>query len=256
MVMGLVELAGWVTASLLMVAMVVAWEVGVRVGRREANTPGGASTRIDDATGALLALLLGFTFATAAAKHERRLWLMVDEATAIGDLAGVASVLSEPTRTELMSDIREYLDVRIEAARTPPDDAAVGALVQRTRSLEGRLSSTVARAVREDNAPSVHNALVGHLNAVTTALEKRLAARSDHVPGTILVMLLVSAIVGAFSIGRSQGIAGAWQPMSTSLFLGLVVLVIFVTIDLEQPRRGIVTVPVAALESVRANLTR
>lgn len=254
--MWLVRLDAWVTASVLVALMVVAAEIGLWMGRRAATRQGATNTRIDDATAALFGLLLAFTFGAATARYDKRLWLMVEEATAIGDLAGVAAVIAEPERSELKKELVEYIDVRIATSLVGGDLARDAQLVEQARQLQEAMTATATRAVRSNNTPSVHTALVMKLSETTTSFEKRRAALDDHVPPTILVMLLVTAAIGAFSLGRVQGVTHSRQPVPMAIFILLVGLAVYTTLDLDEARKGTVRVPVTALESVRASLQR
>ncbi len=254
--MWLIQRHEWVAASVLVAVMLVATEIGFHAGRRMAQRPGAKSTRVDDASAALFGLLLAFTFGAATTRYDRRLWLMVDEATAIGDLAGVAGVLAEPQRSELKKDIIDYLDVRIATTLVGDDPIREAPLLERTRQLQESMHLTAQRAVESHNSPSVHTALLMTYNATTTAFEHRRAALYDHVPLPILVMLLVTAAFTAFSLGRIQGVGRGRQPVSTVVFIALVGFALYTTLDLEQARSGLIKVPVGALQSVRASLVR
>jgi hypothetical protein len=251
--MRLVDLDARISAVILIMVMLIASELGHRMGRLAAKRAGNINTRVDDAIQAVFALIVGFSFAGAAAKHDRRVWLMVDEATAIGDFATASSVVAEPERSELRQTIRDYVEVRLTTANTF-DTVELGELVARTRRFEGEMQRNVAQIVAKQNTPSVHTALVMTLNATTTGLENRIAALSDHIPPTVVLMLFVSAIMATFSVARVQGIGGPRQPLPMLVFITLVAVVIYVTLDLEQPRQGIVRVPTHALESVRSTL--
>jgi hypothetical protein len=250
--MKLLEVSAWVTASVVVLAMVVAAELGVRVAHRTAHP--GAHATADDATATVFALVLAFTFGAAASKYDRRLWLMVDEATAIGDFAGVASTLKEPHRAEILRVLREYVDLRIASNLEGNDAAKDARLVARSRTLQSAMANAVQEAVAEQDTPSVHTPLVMNMNATTTAFERQRAALNDHVPQPILVLVILSSLVSAFSLGRRQ--ATSREYLSTILFIILVALVIFAILDLEQPRSGRVRVPVHALESLRATLSQ
>jgi hypothetical protein len=254
--MWLVRTDAWITASVLVVIMLLAAEVGLRVGRRTADLRGAKVTRVDDASAALFGLLLAFTFGSATTRYDRRLWLMVNEATAIGDFAGAAGVLAEPQRSELRKDLVAYLDVRIATTLIGEDPVKEAQLLERTRDLQQSMHATAQRAVQSQNSPSVHTALLMTYNSTTTAFENRRAALYDRVPLTILVMLIVTSTFAAFSLGRVQGVNRARQPVAMVVFIALVGFSFYTTLDLEQPRSGLVRVPVAALQSVRASLVR
>src|SRR5678815_2139737 len=116
--MRLVDLDARISAVILIMVMLIASELGHRMGRLAAKRAGNINTRVDDAIQAVFALIVGFSFAGAAAKHDRRVWLMVDEATAIGDFATASSVVAEPERSELRQTIRDYVEVRLTTANT------------------------------------------------------------------------------------------------------------------------------------------
>jgi hypothetical protein len=242
--------AAWLTALFISLLMAAACEAGFRFGEpRRAS-----ATHVDNAVLALLGLLLAFSFSHAADKHDRRQWEAVAEATAVGDLAGVASVLAEPERGELRLQLRDYVDLRLESAEPSGDEDAVDALFERNEALLHEMTATTSRAVERQNTPSVHNVLVATLNSVTTAFERRRAARRDHLPVTILSMLMISTLMGAYVLGRMQRASGGRQPLPTALFIGLVSVVVFVIIDLEQPRRGVVRVWQAPFVELRDSL--
>lgn len=246
----------WVTASVLVVGMLLASEIGLWVGTRSAERRGAKMTRIDDASAALFGLLLAFTFGSATTRYDRRLWLMANEATAISDLAGAAGVLAEPQRGEIERDLVQYIDVRIATTLIGEDPSKEAQLLERTRDLQRSIHATAQRAVESHNSPSVHTALLMTYNGMTTAFENRRVALYDRVPLTILVMLLVTSMFTAFSLGRIQGVNRGRQPVATAVFIALVGFAIYTTLDLEQARSGLVRVPVAALQSVRGSVPR
>jgi hypothetical protein len=66
---------------------------------------------------ALLGLLLGFSFAIAATRHEARRELMAEEANSIGTTARRAQLLPEPHAGNVEQLLRKYVPLRIEAHR-------------------------------------------------------------------------------------------------------------------------------------------
>lgn len=253
--MVLFETSAWIIACGLALAMIAAAEWGQAAGRRQrARGDSTKHTRMDDAIIGLLGLLLGFTFATASAKYDQRLTFMVNEATAIDNLATVAELLDGPNRDELMRHVRDYLDDRIEAPRHPRDDPDRVELLRRTREHQTAMTETVRRVVHEPRLVSTHTSLVISLNAVMTSYEVAQDGLRDHVPPTVMLMLLVSATSTAFSLGRIYGLTGERVPFVTAIFIVLVALVVFVILDLEQPRSGLVRVPVDSLLRVRSTL--
>ena len=84
-------------------AMFAAWEFGLWHGRRLQVESGEVPvSKFEDASLALLGLLLGFTFSMAIVKHDQRRLMVVAGSNAIGDFYTCASLLKELLRTKLV----------------------------------------------------------------------------------------------------------------------------------------------------------
>jgi hypothetical protein len=94
--------------------MLAAWKVGFLMGGRLRRKGGGREpSKFDDASMALLGLLLAFTFGVSISKHDQRRLAVVADSNAIGDFYTCATLLKEPVRTELQNVIREYAELRV-----------------------------------------------------------------------------------------------------------------------------------------------
>ena len=116
-----------IVALALGVAMLAAWQIGRHMGRRVRGMDGIKPSKFDDASIALLGLLLAFSFGTSIAKHDQRQLAMVADANAIGDFYACATLLKDPSRTKLQTVIRQYAQLRLDLAR--------GARSRRRRSI-------------------------------------------------------------------------------------------------------------------------
>src|SRR5487761_1561408 len=91
------EVDSWVVALALGLAMFAAWEFGLWHGRRLQVESGEVPvSKFEDASLALLGLLLGFTFSMAIVKHDQRRLMVVADSNSIGDFYTCASLLKEP----------------------------------------------------------------------------------------------------------------------------------------------------------------
>src|SRR3954447_1362599 len=98
--------------------MIAAWAAGNFRGRRLALDPDhDPSSKIVDATVALLGLLLAFTFAMTLERHEHRRLAVVAQANAMGDFFTCATLLPRTERAELQKAIREYAQHELDALR-------------------------------------------------------------------------------------------------------------------------------------------
>jgi hypothetical protein len=94
-----------IVALILVIAMLAAWSIGKRLGYRLLKG-GTKPSKFDDASMALLGLLLAFSFGMSIAKHDQRRLAVVADSNAIGDFYTCASLLKEPSRTNLQAVIR------------------------------------------------------------------------------------------------------------------------------------------------------
>ena len=89
----------WIVFAVLLVLLVglseLAWRIGLAASRKKTEADKDSGT-VRSAVLALLGLLLGFSFAIAAARHETRRELLVEEANSIGTTARRAQLLPEP----------------------------------------------------------------------------------------------------------------------------------------------------------------
>jgi hypothetical protein len=109
--------AWWVGVSVA-VAMLVAWDIGCWIGQRARDRNRElAGAKFQDASLALLGLLLAFTFSTSINKHDYRRLMVVADSNAIGDFYTCASLLKEPVRTKLQNVIRDYAALRLKLSR-------------------------------------------------------------------------------------------------------------------------------------------
>jgi hypothetical protein len=65
-----------------------------------------------------------------------------------------------------------------------------------------------------------------------------------------VLLLFVSALVATILVGREQGFEDRTEIAATLGFALLVALAVYVTLDLNQPTRGLVTVSQAPIERV------
>jgi hypothetical protein len=89
-----------IVALILVVAMLAAWSVGKRLGDRLLHK-GTKPSKFDDASMALLGLLLAFSFGMSIAKHDQRRLAVVADSNTIGDFYTCASLLKEAFANEL-----------------------------------------------------------------------------------------------------------------------------------------------------------
>ena len=247
------QIDAWVVAAGLTLAMLLAWGVGRWMGQRSRGRKGEqAASKFDDASLALLGLLLAFTFSMAIGKHDQRRVMVVTDSNAIGDFYTCASLLKEPVRTELQGVIREYTKSRLEVARQLTDQGTFERALQQFQQMHAQMVDLVAEAVNDGTPIAVP--LTNTLNGVTSSHATRLAAARDRLPAIIVLLLFTSAVVATMLVGREQGAAGKTAITGTLSFIILVSFAVYVTLDLNQPMRGLITLSQEPFQRLLASM--
>lgn len=250
----LTDYDAWAIALILGVAMLVTWGFGLWLGRRRRTADGKpAESKFDDASVALLSLLLAFTFSMSLGKHDERRKMVVADSNAIGDFYTCASLLKDPVRTRLQSVIRDYARFRIDLARRPPDRQTVENALVQIQQMHGQMTDLVAEAVGSGTPIAV--SLTNTLNGVTSSHATRLAAVNDRLPLSIVLLLFTSGVASTLLIGREQGAAHDAELIGTLAFILLVTFAVFVTLDLNQPQRGLITVSQEPLRRLLSSMS-
>lgn len=234
-------------APAFLIAMLVAWGIGWWIGRRDKSAserdPG---VKFTDAALALLGLLLAFTFSMSLSRHEQRRDMVVAESNAIGDFYTCASLLKEPHRSRLQGILREYARHKQEAAQRLLTEADLEQELRWYQQSQGRMTAAVAEALAEGTPIAV--SLTNTLNEVTSMNAARLAAYRDRLPWSILLLLFLGAVVPSFLMGLQQAQSSKPHLSGTVCFFLMVTFVVYVTLDLNQPRRGTITVSQEPME--------
>jgi hypothetical protein len=243
-------------AVVVALAMLVAWRVGIRMGNwlRLKGGGGRQPSKFDDASMALLGLLLAFTFGVSIGKHDQRRLAVVADSNAIGDFYTCATLLKEPARTKLQSVIREYAELRLHLAQGRIDSVEFENALTRFQEMQGRMAEVVGQAVSDGTPIAIP--LINSLNEVTSNHAARLAAVRDQVPLSIVTLLFVSSIITTMLVGREQGYAAITDLAGTLCFILLVSLAIYVTLDLNQPDRGVIRVSQEPLERLLSSMPK
>jgi hypothetical protein len=247
----LIEIDSWVMALVLAAAMLVAWRIGWGKGQRLTQQGRPApSSKFNDATLALLGLLLAFSFSLALGKHDQRRQMVVTDSNSIGDFYTCASLVKPPVQQELQQLIREYVEYRLALVKTGPNEASL----RKIHEMHDHMQALVGKAV--DAQTPVVVPLVNTLNEVTSSHTARLAASRDRLPASIVAVLFLAAVVAMVLLGMQQGASGDWHLTGMIGFVVLVSMVIWVTLDLNQPHRGLIRVSQEPLQQLLSGMGR
>lgn len=251
---------GWnslLIAGILVTLMVAAIKGGYRIGRRqEASTDKATKDHINTIQGSILgvlALLLAFSFSLALQRFDNRNAAVVEEANTIGTAFLRAQLLPRSVRSDARKLLQSYADLRVQASTISLDkEADRDVLLFDANQVLDALWGCARRAAEEDPNPVTSGLFIQSLNETIEAYGRRGAAVTGHVPEAILFLLFGTFVMTGVVLGYAAGVAGH-RPSSVSYVLvGVIVVLSFVIIDLDRPRRGLIKVDQTSLMDVKA----
>lgn len=248
-----------VIAVALLVSMGVVIEFGYRIGVNRSRVANEASrAHVNTMAAALLgilALLLGFTLSLALQRFDSRSEAVVDESNAIGTAYLRAQMLPESVREHTRKLLRDYTDQRVRAgAVTTVDEAAFNAARAMSARTQTELWDQARRSVSVDPNPATSGLFVQALNEVFDQFGKRDASLDRHVPELVLLLLYATFLLAGATIGYSAGVAAHRPSFVTYVMAALILAVVFLILDLDRPRRGLIQVSQEPMTSLQASM--
>ncbi|TXH52231.1 MAG: DUF4239 domain-containing protein [Burkholderiaceae bacterium] len=248
-----------VIAGVLLCSMVLAIVLGHRVGRRTASAPDAPArdhvNAIQSSLLGVLALLLGFTFSLALQRFDSRSEALVDEANAIGTAYLRARLLQGDADAQARALLQRYVDLRVRSAAISLEhDAPRHEVLAQTNAVLDALWGLTERAVEADPNPVRTGLFVQSLNDMIDAYGRRDAALGRHVPEVIWLLLYATFVLTSAVVGYASGSAGHRPAFATYILVVLIVVLAFLVVDLDRPRRGLIRVDQASLLNLKAGI--
>jgi hypothetical protein len=227
----------WIVFASLLILLVglseFAWRIGLASSRKKSEADKDSGT-VRSAVLALLGLLLGFSFALAGARHETRRELLVEEANSIVTTARRAQLLPGPHAANMVQLLREYVPLRIEAHREGQFSDQFATTRKRSAELQDRMWAQAVAAAAERPSP-----ITASLSETIDLEAKRVAAKRNHVPGAVWLLLLCVAGCGLWLVSYPAGTSGRHSILERFVFPILIAIVIAIITDIDTPRGGL-----------------
>ncbi len=203
----------------------------------------------------LLALLLGFTYSQSLGRYEQRSEAVVSEANAIGTTWLRAHMLPISVRETVLQDLRQYQDLRVKAGSVSlVERSARESLLNASQTVVSHLWQSALQAAREEPNPITTGLFIQSLNGMIDSFGSRDAALNRHVPEVVLFLLYGTLLITACVLGFTAGLAGHRASFVTYLMVGLIVIIVFIIIDLDRPRRGLIEVSQKSMLDLQATI--
>ncbi len=236
----------------LLVIILLAYEVCFRIGKHYQDK---TDTEIKSQTATiqagilgLLALLLGFTFNMALQRFDNRSHAVINEANAIGTAILRTQLLPKPYDSLSHALLQEYVDLRIGISSIDLTRFEERKLINKqTDDLQNKIWEISIKAAEIDPRPVTTGYFITSLNDVIDSRGERNAILQSHVPEVILYLLFIVFIINGALMGYSSGLELKRAYIPTIMLTLLIVMVVFIIIDLDRPKRGLIKVKQGSL---------
>jgi len=230
----------------LFLGMVLFLEVGrrLRIRSRMKDDEGSAAGLgvVEAALFGLMALVLAFSFSGAASRFDDRRNLIVEEANDIGTAYLRIDVLPSAAQPQLREMFRRYVDTRIETYRVLPDYDSAMSLIAKSGEMQREIWNYAVAVTNDQINPQAAVILLPALNAMFDIANTRYWVTLFHPPLMIYALLAILALVCALLAGYGMAVVKTRSWIHTVGFALLLTVTIYVIVDMEYPRIGLIQV--------------
>lgn len=226
--------------TILFFSMLAAVWIGYKIGLKKTKTEN-KNSEISSSLLGLLALILGFTFAMAGSRYENRKDNLIDEANCIGTALLRSDIYPDSLKNEFKKDFQAYLISRRDYYLLDNDEEKLSNSLKQSAVASEKLWSRATFYAKDKDYFIHSNMMLPALNAMFDSASKSNMVLNSKVPETIVYLLLCFSIVISFFIGYNSGLEKKLNPKFITGFCFLVCIVIFITLDLDRPRRGLIS---------------
>jgi hypothetical protein len=228
--------------SVLLISVFIGRKFGRWKMTRESQDKVEIVTVAEGAIFALLGLLVAFTFTSAYDRFEARKMYIIDEVNAIDTAYFRLDLLAPKTQAPLRQLFRQYTEARATIYKKMPNLRAVDAAIEQSIALQKTIWKQAMLACAITKSESTTELLIPALNNMFEIAKKRQLIIHVHPPMAIFALLIGLAVLSALLTGYSIAGNKAWKSLHILSYIGLIAVVIYVIIDLELPRLGLIRV--------------
>ena len=233
-------------AVLVFAGLVVCLEIGYRIGVQRVKTLPNAFEgfgAIEAAVFGIFGLLLSLSFFGAASRLDARRQLIVNEANAIATAYMRVDLLPNAVQPEVRRLFGEYLDERVRISESSNETQALSEMSNASK-LQQTIWSHAISATKEGIAGAP--LLLAALNQMSEIAGAKSIAVRTHLPALVFYFLVAAALLSALIAGFGMA-RGHRNWLSVLAYASIVTLTMYVMIDMEYPRAGLIRIGAADL---------
>jgi hypothetical protein len=244
----LYQMETYTLVSILFVLLVVVYLLGIRfrdfLERKDKTTNVHELGVVEGSLLGLFAFFLGFTFNLSCSRFDIRRQAIVDEANTIRTAILRTDLFPESVRNRMGQHFKLYVDDRIAYYNARLDGEKIKNAVDGSTSQFNNLWGMTAQFVEDGKYIEASRQMILALNNMINAVTTQDAAKNSTVPESIIWVMFILSICSSFIVG--YGTKRGYKNSIAGLVLILMIsIAVFLIIDLDKPRRGLITTKTA-----------
>jgi hypothetical protein len=234
--------------------MIIAVWIGHKLGLKKIKTDT-TNTELSSSLLGLLALLMAFTFGMAGSRFENRKNCIIDEANCIGTAILRADIYPDSLKNAYKKDFESYLNSRIAYFTSDRNEEKINTSLKQSTEISAKLWKRASFYAKNKDYFIQSNMMLPALNDMFDIASKTNTVYVSKVPETIVYLLLIFSVIISFYIGYNSGLEKKLGKKYIIGFCFLTCIVIYVTLDLDRPRRGLIDLSdeIVLLKELKSN---
>jgi hypothetical protein len=173
-------------------------------------------------------------------RYDARRQAVIVESNAIGTAILRAGVYPDSDRIVFRNDFKNYLQARIDNITAGPDITKRISADKQASLYASRLWNHATQFSQKNSSVIISGQMLPALNDMFDSATTTIYSELMRVPESIVLMLFALSLIVAFIIGYISVGKGRFDWITAAGFCLLSALVLFITLDLDRPRRGLI----------------
>jgi hypothetical protein len=192
--------------------------------------------------GAMVAFLIGFTFAMSGSNFRDAQAALHRESDAISEAYRWGQMLPEADRKWLQDGLRAYTDRLIRHDAKATHGPAAEAADRDIRSEQANLWDGLANRRDRAKERAGYEACLRAVNQFIQAYDLRYALNRRRLPALVVVFMLGALLLIGFLVGYTSELQGRHFVVMAALFVLFITATVYLIWEVDRPSEGLITI--------------
>ena len=233
--------------AILSVVIEIGYRIGKAIGRDEGLGKHPLEASVTTAILSLMAFMLGFSFASGAARQMNRKALSIEDLNASGTAYLRADFLPAELGIQSKALLREYVRVRSEIV-TSGDADKIAPAIERSSEIQAELWKIAVEAREVSDSRAINLFVTAVNDLIDTDAKRQSVALANRFPAVLWLTLAFLGVLSTTMLGVSSGLHGRRSRIATTALIVAFSVVVVLIVDLDRPIRSLIKVSNPAVE--------